>query len=450
VGIFDSGERAETRTPYLVMEYVEGSSLDQLLRREKTKLPLTTALQLTQEVAEALHYAHSQGVVHRDIKPGNILVTAGGHAKITDFGVAKLNQTVVTHPARLVGSPAYMAPEQLSHGVVDARSDLFSLGAVLYCMLTSHRPFQGSSAVTVCFKVVHREPLATTVFDAKLPPELDRIVSRALAKDPAGRYQSGMEMASDIERLLEELRGECGLFDPKVTSPAQSLKRHAIPRYVTACTQPPVERTVAIKTVSLVGLWLPWTCVLAVALLATVMVSLALSIVHDNKPPLHIQTERAGQPYTAGGDADLGNEQSTRAVVPVSRANSSVSQANVTTPRSKAPMPAVAANAILQIEFEHHFADALASIWLDNSLVYSHSLQGESKKRAIVFRKVEGHEFGAIAVSAGKHRLRVRIQSAAVAYDQSRTIPDAFIRGSENRLRIVCDNKKRVLQLSLQ
>ena len=113
-------------------------------------------------------------------------------------------------------------------------------------------------------------------------------------------------------------------------------------------------------------------------------------------------------------------------------------------------MPGVPANAILQIEFHHHFADALASIWLDNSLVYSHSLQGESKKRAIVFRKVEGHEFEAIAVPAGEHILRVRIQSVADAYDQSETIPDAVIRSSESRLRIVCGKKPGQLQLILQ
>ena len=456
VGIFDVGAEAETRTPYLVMEYVEGQSLDQLLSAEDARrLPLTTALQLTQEVAEALHYAHSQGVVHRDIKPGNILVTTDGHAKITDFGVAKLDQAVLTLPGRLVGSPAYMAPEQLSHDVVDARSDLFSLGVVLYCMLTGHRPFQGNSVVTVCFKVVHREPLAITTLDAELPPELDRIVSRAIAKDPARRYQSGMEMASDIERLREE----CGWVHPKVT---QSSKRDAIPRYISGCTEPPAaqggtaklgsERPGLRSALRPVGSWLPWSCVLAFALLASVMGLLALSSLHDNKPQLNgqIQSTPAVRPSSTGGNVDRGSNEHRTKAVPASRAKVSVSRANVTPPRPKASMPGVPANAILQIEFHHHFADALASIWLDNSLVYSHSLQGESKKRAIVFRKVEGHEFEAIAVPAGEHILRVRIQSVADAYDQSETIPDAVIRSSESRLRIVCGKKPGQLQLILQ
>ena len=125
---------------------------------ERRTLPLSTTLRLVQEVAEALHYAHSQGVVHRDIKPANILVTPDGHPKIADFGVAKLNQTDLTLPGQILGSPAFMAPEQLTEEKTDARSDLFSLGVILYYMLTGHRPFQGNSTTTVCFKLVNHEP----------------------------------------------------------------------------------------------------------------------------------------------------------------------------------------------------------------------------------------------------------------------------------------------------
>src|ERR1700693_4954886 len=177
VTIFDVNEEAE---PYLVMEHVEVQSLQQLVTREKRALPISTTLRLIQEVAEALHYAHTQGVVHRDIKPANILVTPDGHPKIADFGIAKLNQTDLTLPGQVLGSPAYMAPEQLSDEGVDARSDLFSLGVILYYMLTGHRPFQGNSTTTVCFKLVNHDPLAVSAFETKFPPELDTIVSRAI------------------------------------------------------------------------------------------------------------------------------------------------------------------------------------------------------------------------------------------------------------------------------
>jgi eukaryotic-like serine/threonine-protein kinase len=183
VAIFDVGENPENHDPYIVMEYVAGEPLNRILAREK-KLPLATALQLAEEVADALDYAHAQGVIHRDIKPANILVTADGHAKIADFGIAKLNLAHFTLPGRVLGTPAYMAPEQLSGEGVDGRSDLFSLGVILYAMVTGHSPFQGDSATTVCFKVANREPVAASALDLDLPRELDDVISRAMAKDP--------------------------------------------------------------------------------------------------------------------------------------------------------------------------------------------------------------------------------------------------------------------------
>src|SRR5580698_5470318 len=188
VAIFDVGENPENRNPYIVLEYVAGEALNRMLSRVK-KLPLETALQLAEEIAEALDYAHAQGVIHRDIKPGNILVTEAGHAKIADFGIAKLNLAHFTLPGRVLGTPAYMAPEQLSGEGSDGRSDLFSLGVILYSMVTGHSPFQGNSATTVCFKVANREPVSASALDMTLPPELDAVIGRAMAKNADERYQ---------------------------------------------------------------------------------------------------------------------------------------------------------------------------------------------------------------------------------------------------------------------
>ncbi len=202
VAIFDAGEDPETHEPYLVMEYVAGEPLSRILAGGDHKLPLSDALQFAYEVAEALDYAHSQGVIHRDIKPANILITEDGRAKIADFGVARLNHALVTHKGQIFGSPAYMAPEQLSGGVADARSDLFSLGVMLYSMITGFRPFQGNSAETVCFKVMNIEPVPVTSFQHDVPAELDAIMARAIAKDPAERFQSGAEMAQQIRNFV--------------------------------------------------------------------------------------------------------------------------------------------------------------------------------------------------------------------------------------------------------
>src|SRR5215813_5194670 len=126
VSVFDIGENPENHDPFIVLEYVAGESLNRILSREK-RLPVERALKLAEEIADALDYAHAQGVIHRDIKPANILITQDGRAKIADFGIAKLNLAHFTVPGRVVGTPAYMAPEQLSGEAVDGRSDLFSL-----------------------------------------------------------------------------------------------------------------------------------------------------------------------------------------------------------------------------------------------------------------------------------------------------------------------------------
>ena len=203
VTIFDTGEDTEGHIAYIVMEYIAGQSLDRMLSEKSKKLPLEQALLLTEELAEALDHAHGQGVIHRDMKPANILVTPEGHAKIADFGIAKMNQAYMTLRGQVLGTPAYMSPEQLEGEHVDQRSDLFSLGAILYRMVTGYGPFQGNSTATVCFKVANRDPIRASALDPELPPELDAVIARAMAKEPSQRYQRGLEFALDLHELRE-------------------------------------------------------------------------------------------------------------------------------------------------------------------------------------------------------------------------------------------------------
>jgi serine/threonine protein kinase len=411
VTIFDVGD-PEAETPYLVMEYVEGLTLDRLLLGENNELPLNTALRMAQELAEALHYAHAQGVVHRDMKPANILVTADGHAKIADFGIAKLNQAQLTVPGQVLGSPAYMAPEQLNEEGVDGRSDLFSVGVILYSMLTGHRPFQGNSATTVCFKLVNHDPVPVTAFKAQFPPEIDRIVARAIAKDPGQRYQTGMELANDIRQLRES----CGLIQ-KADWAVRSLKRDAIPRYVASISGAELEEKRAGQPISS---WLKWNSLLPSALCAVVGF-VTLSVINGG----HSQRSEAAE--------------STNSIVGVGRVN------NQSTSVSQAP-----ANGTLQIQIQHRFAEARASVWLDNRLVYAHSLHGDTKSRALLFRRVEGRQSETIGVPTGKHKVRVRIQSAVDHYDQSKTVDGAFTRDRQNILQIVCGKKRGELHLTFR
>jgi class 3 adenylate cyclase/tRNA A-37 threonylcarbamoyl transferase component Bud32 len=213
VTIHDIGED-EAGHPFLVMEYVEGVPLEKLVAistdesesKDDTKQPAVPlviqtndALDVALQVAEALHYAHQRGVIHRDIKPANILITPESRAKILDFGVAQLAGTKVTQAGRLVGTPAFMSPEQFAGGTVDARSDIFSLGTVLYWMCTGQNPFAADTLTAVAYKVAQGQPPPPRKLNPTLPREIDIVLARCLAKDPDKRYPTGRALASDLE-----------------------------------------------------------------------------------------------------------------------------------------------------------------------------------------------------------------------------------------------------------
>ena len=204
VTIYDVDEDPASGTPYIVMEYVPGKRLDTFVADlPSQRLSLEMSLALAQQIAEALDYAHSQGIVHRDIKPGNVIVNEEGRAKIADFGIAKINLTDFTLPGQVLGTPAFMAPEQLLEGSVDGRSDLFSLGVMLYWMLTGKRPFSGESATSIAFKLAYKDPIPATEISPNLHAHFDAVLRRALAKAPAERYQTGKEFALDLKLLSE-------------------------------------------------------------------------------------------------------------------------------------------------------------------------------------------------------------------------------------------------------
>jgi len=199
VTVFDAG--VEGDTPYLVMEFVPGRSLEAVLATGE-RYPLEKVCEIGQQIAEALGYAHANGVIHRDIKPANIQLTGTPErAKIMDFGVAKLAQAQVTSTGALLGTPAFMAPEQFTGTPLDGRSDLFSLGVILYTMATNDKPFMGDTITAVSYKIVHTEPIPPRQLNPAIPAALEAIILKCLAKDPAARPQSGDELATDLAAL---------------------------------------------------------------------------------------------------------------------------------------------------------------------------------------------------------------------------------------------------------
>ena len=465
VSIFDVGENPENHDPYIVLEYVAGESLNKILAREK-KLPPERALQLGEEIAEALDCAHGQGVIHRDIKPANILVTEDGRAKIADFGIAKLNLAHFTLPGRVLGTPAYMAPEQLSGEGSDGRSDLFSLGVILYAMVTGHSPFQGNSATTVCFKVANREPVAASALDLNLPPELDVVIARAMAKDPEQRYQRGAEFADHLRQLQQ-------LFEPGSTTTSlqarlvmgtRSNPTRSATGSRTATAHPVSQMEHAQKFIRSVIQGAPIRDLILGA--ATVI----LLVILGAQTKLLVTSPRAGMneastaPSSAGPSSDSAFRNAAvyppspgmvpLVVQPALRAGNSARPRKRRAPLPPShpaqPIPIVVPLSNLDLAVQHQFKDATLYVWVDDNLTLTRPLHGGTQKRLVLFNGVRGVESQTLKIPAGKHVLRVRAVSADETIDLSKTVSAEFIGGVDKALQVTIDKHNTVMRLVWQ
>ncbi len=470
VTIYDVGEESEARTPYIVMEFVGGQSLSGLLSSEIAKLPLEIALRLTEEIADALDCAHSQGVVHRDIKPANILLSGDGHAKIADFGIAKLNLTNVTLPGHALGTPAYMSPEQVDGRSVDGRSDLFSLGVILYNMVTGHRPFQGTSAVTVCYKVANWNPLPPTSLDMALPTEVDAVITRALAKEPADRYQRGMEFAREVRELRHRLSRAHETATVSVPSAVVPSRVPSKPRPQTADAKPTRHKSrdgqqdspllapgnfflgfaalvLAIGlAVVLFGVPFKKRTPILKSVLASSLPSTKPSTQSPSAAPVSVPAPVVADVTPAAQPAPV---RSARGPKPFAKPHPRSAEVKEVALPPSLPAPVVQP-ATLKIEVQHHFADGKLSLWVDEKLAYSTDLHGEAKRHLAVFHGVDGSKFAEVSVPPGPHTLRVNGQSNSLDFDESKTITASFTTGDEKILHVNFEKNNREMRLALQ
>ncbi len=204
VAVYDTGE-AETATgplPYIVMEYVDGVTLRDIVHNEGP-MPAKRAIEVIADACQALNFSHQHGIIHRDVKPANIMISKAGAVKVMDFGIARAlsDANSVTQTAAVIGTAQYLSPEQARGEKVDARSDVYSLGCVLYEILTGEPPFVGDSPVAVAYQHVREDPVAPSQRHNDISPELDAVVLKALAKNPDNRYQSAAEMRADLVRV---------------------------------------------------------------------------------------------------------------------------------------------------------------------------------------------------------------------------------------------------------
>jgi serine/threonine-protein kinase len=225
VPVFDVGEH--DGAPFLVMEFVDGHTLDSAMKKGE-RFTLDRVCDIGQQLADALGYAHRQGVIHRDIKPANILMTSREvygceRPRITDFGIAKLAASEITSTGQMLGTPAYMPPEQFTGAPIDGRADLFSLGVILFSLAAGEQPFLGETMTAVSYKVVHVDPIPPSKLNPAIPPALEGVILKCLAKNPAARYQTGEELAQDLATLRVNPHATLASTAPAASDPNATL-----------------------------------------------------------------------------------------------------------------------------------------------------------------------------------------------------------------------------------
>ncbi|AEV81065.1 serine/threonine protein kinase [Actinoplanes sp. SE50] len=207
VAVYDTGEEISAtgeKLPFIVMEFVNGRTLKEVLAQEQRLQP-RRALEIIADICAALEFSHRHGIIHRDIKPGNVMITQNGQVKVMDFGIARAlasGATTMTQTSAVIGTAQYLSPEQARGEAVDARSDVYAAGCVLFELLVGHPPFVGDSPVSVAYQHVREDPRAPSSISRDIPPDVDAIVLKALAKNPLNRYQSAQEMRADALRAV--------------------------------------------------------------------------------------------------------------------------------------------------------------------------------------------------------------------------------------------------------
>lgn len=446
--------------PFLVMEFVDGVTLHRMLRPGHSghlpeRLPLDQALDLAAQVAEALDFAHRQGVVHRDIKPGNIMITAEGRAKIADFGIAKFTDAEATRTTTVLGTPAYMAPEQLRGGVVDARSDLFSLGAMLYWIITGQKPFPGEDLTSVSFKVVYTDPPKPTEIIPSLPKDLDIVVSRCLAKNPGDRYQSAKELANDLAAIRAGKRIATTAAPRNADEPTVSTMQvgvaSAMSKAAAALAEPMKVTPVRPPRTGFVLAGVATALVVVVAYFLwprerVVYVPFTMPAQVAEAPPPSSKALQPRKSLAPPAAKTSGTGTSSGAAVKGSTpppAESATGQAAAPAEAARPPA-AGAASATFEMECDFAFNRATMQVFFGTRKVVDAQLEGKSR-----FLRSRGGTYRTSGqVPAGSHQVRVRIVSNDVKepFDQEAVIEGTFGEGTTRKLIVEFPRKQLTLR----
>jgi hypothetical protein len=434
VGVYDAEIDPATGLSYIAMEWVQGQSLQDTLRESGFLPPLRAAV-IGEQVALALHAAHRAGLIHRDIKPANILMDERGLAKVTDFGVAKFSSGCHTVTGQVLGSPLYMSPEQVRNDPIDGRSDLFSLGVVLYECLTGVAPFAGDSLASIAYKIAEIDPKPLQSVNPALSTALERVILRALAKAPEDRFQTGEELARALRSRSEDAvevaearsaSGACGtgtvLLSDRETpaglsahrappssgepeAPAGASERRAQDGHGGGTATSGRTRWALLSTVARPGL-------AAVVISSAILLALVLRPWESGRGP-HRQsgtpTVEIAEPATSGGEPR--------------------------TELSAGPQSPVPAGwATLEVLYNNRLKTASMSIWIDDAEAWAQTVAGPTG----LLKRAAGEEVRAtMLIPDGGHSIEVRVSSSSGRVDAAKRIEALFRQGQTRVLRVV-------------
>jgi hypothetical protein len=433
VVVHDFGRDPDTKTPFIALEYLEGRTLAEIA--SPVLLDWRETLRLTARLARALHHAHGHGVVHRDIKPSNVMVLPSGEPKILDFGIARASTAQLTAAGEAWGTPFYMSPEQATASAVDGRSDLFSLGSVLYELLTGRRAFAGDGIAQVMARVIREEPPLPTTLNPALPASLDTIVARALAKDPAQRYPDGEAFAEDVENLLagQPLRARTGPHFAATVAPREALSQamNCDPAARTLTTRVTGPRdTLARRVSGRLRVWGPGVVVGAALAMAAMLVPATSAPVAPPAPATGATAVpvfwEAPAPWTPRTEAP------TAAVVPVETPTEAppavaarLEPAQVLEALSvgvpivaPAEAPVVAEpqpeTSHVELSVEHGFERGRLKVWVDDKLVLDKALAGIQTRTLLFLKRRKGAFAEVLEILPGERLLRFEVMADGV------------------------------------
>ena len=429
VAVYDVGRDLDTGLLFMALEYVRGETLASALARGP--MPWEEAVVIVIKVARALQAAHSHHIVHRDIKPANIMISASGEPKIMDFGIAKASAAQLTVQGQVFGTPAYMSPEQASGEEVDGRSDIFSLGAVLYELVTNTRPFEGPTMAATLTKILRDEPSPASSL-ANVPRNLDAVIARALRKSRDARYDSAAHLATDLECVLEGKppvhATQLGPLETVALSGSQVPKRpttlpkilHSTPRRDEPYPASGASKHGPVR--------------LGVAVVLGIMLGVGVALV------LQQRTGDTGAPAPAG----------TPAATPAPSAPPPGPTPIPT--RTPTPEPTVeplsveasGRGARINLDLRHPFASGTLRIKVDDRVVFANNISGMPKKVMGVLSGYDGRFGTDLVIPPGEHVIRIEVRSGPTEFIESRKVQ---LRAGESRRLLALVGKTLTLSL---